>query len=113
MRSAVLLMASALLVACGSDDPDATVDVFKSFDSLQCTAGGLTLTELNSQLASAGVQALSASCGADGLGYPAACGSPDGLIGIFEVPEGQLSAAEAVGFSALSTLPRATRIACR
>jgi hypothetical protein len=42
-----------------------------------------------------------------------ACGMPDGAIGIFEVAATQLSAAEALSFALLSTLPRASRVACR
>jgi hypothetical protein len=111
MRIAVFAAVSVLVVACGGSS-DATVEVLKSFGSVQCSGGGTTLSALEAQLTGAGIAVLRSSCGADGVLHPTLCGSPDGLVGIFDVSEAQLAAAEALQFAPLSTVPNAVRLAC-
>lgn len=127
-----LLMFSAALSGCGGGSsavalPTAAngageadsnalgrgVAFYKSFGSVQCTGGGVSFEAMRQQLAAAGIQVLSASCGTDGRMYIAVCGAGDGRIGIFEVPAAQAEAALALGFAPLSNLPGATTGACR
>lgn len=89
-----------------------TVAVYRYAGSAQCTGGGLTLGQMQAQLANASIQVLVSSCGSDGNGYPAVCGAPDGRIGIFDIPGAQSSAALALGFALLSDLPNAARVGC-
>lgn len=113
--SLVSIAAAALLTAScggGGDNVAATVSVYKSLGSSQCTGGGLTLSALQYQLAAAGIQAIAASCGLDGNVYPAICGASDGHIGIFTVPPQDVQLAVTLGFAALSTLPAAVPQAC-
>jgi hypothetical protein len=115
MWKAILVSLAFIVSACGggAEPTDATVEVFKSLGSLQCTGGGTTPAALQSQLTGAGIQVSASSCGSDGNAYPAVCGAPDGFIAIFEVPTAQQSAAQALNFEPLSTVPAATRTACR
>jgi hypothetical protein len=108
-------IASALVVACGdgSELRAATVVVFKSLGSLQCTGGGTTLSAFEGQLMAAGIQVLAAMCGNDGMVRAAVCGAPDGAIAIFEVPASQQSSAEMLSFAPLSTAPAAVITPCR
>lgn len=103
------------LTACGGGDgaQDLTnVTFYKYNGSKQCAGGGLSLAAMERQLADAGVQVRSASCGADGKVYPAVCGADDGRIGIFEIPAEQAPAASGAGFAPLNNLPSAVKLAC-
>ena len=117
MRTFLLpLVAFAFLVACGGGDsnsPSASISLYKYAGSVQCTGGGMLLSEMERQLTGAGIQVLSSACGFDGNVYAAVCGGADGRIGIFEVPEAQAQAASTVGFAPLSNLPTATKAACQ
>ena len=116
MRAIPLLLSTVFALAttaCGGGrDTAATVSIYKSLGSLQCTGGGLTVSALQFQLAAAGIQAIAASCGLDGNVYPAICGASDGHIGIFNVPPQDVQLAVTLGFAALSTLPAAVPQAC-
>ena len=92
------------LSACGGGG-DSSVTVYKSRGTVNCGGAGLTITMLERQLADAGVKVNGSSCGTDGLSHPAACDVADGRIGIFYVPENQLAAATAAGFTSVSALP--------
>jgi len=113
-RSSLLALA-ALLPACGggSEAYNPPVAMYKSFGSVQCTGGGLTLPALERQLIDAGVRVISAKCGLDGNVYAAVCGGPDGRIGIVEIEQQQSQLAATIGFAPLSTLPAATQVPCR
>ena len=114
MLKASVAVAALFVAACGGgDEAGGPVSVAKSLGSVQCAGGGITLPEMQSQLTGAGVQVLAASCGNDGVGHPAVCGASDGAIGIFDIPASQQAAAQALAFAPLSTLPHATREACR
>lgn len=110
------LVAFAFLAACGGVDrnsPSAPISLYKYAGSVQCTGGGMSLSEMEHQLTDAGIQVLSSACGIDGNAYASVCGGADGRIGIFEVPEAQVQTASTVGFKPLSNLPDATKVACR
>src|SRR5690349_8056169 len=110
---AAVSLAATVLAGCGGgDDPSPPVSVFKSLGSVQCTGGGTSVAALQQQLAAAGVNALAASCGDDGLAHVTVCGATDGRIGIVDIPAAQLDAAAALGFARLSNLPDAVRRAC-
>jgi hypothetical protein len=127
MRCFSISLAMAVLSGCGGGDgntppapaqappppPTPSVSLYKTAGSVQCTGGGLSLPELQRQLNSAEILVLSSACGSDGKMYPAACGAPDGRIGIFQVPEAQAQAAAKLGFAPLSELPDATRVPCQ
>lgn len=118
----------ATLSACGGGDSDATesppdvsVYVIKSRGAVQCTTPAMPLDTLVRQLTDAGVQtttgnamppARPASCGTDGKAYPATCGSPNGQIGIFLIPQAQLPKALAAGFVLKSSEPGAKESDC-
>lgn len=112
-----VLAVVASLTACGGDEEGADtrlagIKVFKSMESLQCGGGGVSLAALQAQLTAANIQVQSAECGNDGQPAPTVCGVPDGRIGIFDIPVGQASAADAAGFKPLTTLPGAKTIPC-
>jgi hypothetical protein len=96
-----------------SKSPSTSVSLYKYVGSVQCTAGGTSLTAMQRQLTDAGIQVLSSNCGYDGRIYAAVCGGGDGRIGIFEVSAMQAQGASALGFAPLSTLPEATMIVCQ
>jgi hypothetical protein len=113
MRIVVLTLAIlGSLTACGGGDEDAGSKVYKSMGSRQCNGGGVSLSALQAQLATANVQVHSAACGTDGLTYSTVCGGADGKIGIFEISPDQAGAAAAAGFAPLSTVPTAKTIPC-
>jgi hypothetical protein len=104
-----------LLAACNGvsgDPPLERLSVFKSAASVQCSGGGLSLSDMERELTSAGIEVLSSACGFDGNFYPAVCGGPDGRIGIFEIPADQADAAARLGFAPLNELPEATKTTC-
>jgi hypothetical protein len=77
-----------------------TVYVYKPDGSLQCgPAKGLSLEEMERQLR--GVPVLSRDKRPDGRMHIQVCGSPTGLINVFEVLESSLKEAEARGFKKL------------
>ena len=102
----------ASLLACGGGEDEASTQVIKSFGSLQCSGGGVTLSTLQGQLVAANVKVGTATCGADGVARPTVCGSSDGKIGIFEISTAQVSAAAAAGFVPLTSVPTAKPVAC-
>jgi hypothetical protein len=108
-------LAALALGACGGGSssliPD-TVAMYTPLGSLQCSGGGSSLASAQQKLTNAGVQVLGASCGLDGLTRPAVCGTADGRIAILDVPLEYLPAAVTLGFSRLSSLPNATKVAC-
>lgn len=116
MRPACIPLVVVLaLAACGGGADgirEDAVSVFKYTGSVQCAGGGLSLSTMQGQLLAANVQVRSASCGADGMAYPGACGGPDGRLGIFQVPAAQVQAAGTAGFTPLSTLPLAGTVPC-
>lgn len=111
MRAALVALAVAPAAACASAPPKA-VAVYLTLGSRQCQDGGRSLAEVQKMLSEAGVKVLAATCGTDGMAYPAVCGAPDGRIAIVDVPEGQVEAARKLGFSLLSDRPRAQRLGC-
>lgn len=93
-----------------STEPRASV--YKYVGSVQCKGGGTPLSAMMRQLSEGGVPVFDVSCGTDGKMYMAMCGAADGRIGILEVPEAKVSAAAALGFAPLSSLPAATKTVC-
>lgn len=112
LAAAVSIAASVLAGCGGGSDSLPPVSVYKSLGSVQCTGGGTTVSALQQQLAVAGVQALAASCGVDGLPRAAACGVSDGKIGIFNIPPQLLQQAVSLGFASLGDVPTAVKQAC-
>lgn len=112
------IIVAGLLAACGGGNSDPILPdpmtllpatVYKSLGSVQCTGGGTTLAGIQKQLTDAGVTVLTSSCGTDGLASPAVCGAGDGKIAIFDIPPPQLSAALALSFGNLTSLPDAKK----
>lgn len=112
---AVTLAGLVPLAACGggNGNPTSGIRTYKYAESLQCSGGGLSLAEMQQQLAEAGILVLNASCGVDGNMRTAVCGAPDGRIGIIEIPSEQLPSASGLGFAPLTTLPAAVQVPCR
>ncbi|RMX07968.1 hypothetical protein D8I35_02250 [Corticibacter populi] len=106
MKRFFLVVCCAGLAACGSvggqapQSPQGHAEVVKPLGSRQCEGGGSTLEQLQVQLAGAGVRVLAAAQGSDGRMYPAVCGAPDGRVGVFTIPAGQVDAAANAGFQA-------------
>ncbi len=117
MRPFLPSLLIALLLGCGGDSKPppapAGVSLYKSAGSVQCTGGGVSVQEMERQLTGAGIKVLSSACGSDGKMYPSMCGSPDGRIGIVEVPDSQVQAAAKMGFAPLSDSPDATKVPCQ
>jgi len=103
------------LAACAVDNTAGAVEriaMARSTGAVQCEGGGLTLQQTERQLADAGIQVLSSSCGHDGRMRPMMCGRGDGSLHIVEIPASQAAKAEALKFIPLSRLPDAKRRAC-
>ena len=115
MHKLLIVTPALMLGACaglGPVGPAPGVLVYKYVGSRQCEGGGVPVEKMMRQLSEAGIPVMNLSCGTDGKMYPAMCGAPDGRIGILEVPEGKLSAASALGFAPLTSLPEASKTVC-
>lgn len=78
----------------------ATILVFKPDGSLQCQAAkGLSPEEMEKQLD--GIKVISRDKRPDGLMHIQVCGSPTGMINVFEIPASALKEAEGRGFKRL------------
>lgn len=83
-----------------SGGPVSSIFVYKPDGSLQCgTAKGLSLEEMEKQLR--GIPVLSRDKRPDGKMHIQVCGSPTGMINVFEIDETHLKEAEARGFKKL------------
>jgi hypothetical protein len=112
-RLQVLAIAgAAAIAACGGGDESTMVSVYANTGAVQCTGGGLTLSQQRAQLEQAGVTVHSASCGHDGIPVPAVCGASAGTIGIFGISSDQVALAANRGFATLSSLPSARAVPC-
>lgn len=89
------------------------VKIYKPQGSLQCQGGGESVSQMRRQLLKVGVKVKKASCGVDGLMYPAVCGAPDGKINIFTINRDGLAKAQAQGFGLLQNLPDAQLTGCK
>ena len=77
-----------------------TVLVFKADGSLQCGQGkGVAIEEMEKELK--GIKVLSRDKRPDGKMHIQLCGSPTGVINVFEISEKNLKDAEARGFKKL------------
>lgn len=115
-RAATSVITCALLAgcACHHNSPRSTgVKYYKPLGSVQCTDGGKSVGELEQDLLKAGITVTDTTCGTDGNMHAAMCGAPDGRIGIFKIDPAQSSAATALGFAPLTTLPDAAEVPCR
>lgn len=76
---------------------EGTVLVYKADGSLQCQqAKGMSAPEMEKQLA--GIKVYSRDKRPDGLMHIQVCGSPTGMINVFEIDASNLAKAEAKGF---------------
>lgn len=76
---------------------EGTVLVYKADGSLQCQqAKGVSVQEMEKQLA--GIKVYSRDKRPDGLMHIQVCGSPTGMINVFEIDASNLAKAEAKGF---------------
>lgn len=101
-------MSALLLAACAQPQAAQPVRVAKALGSKQCEGGGRTLAELQAELERAGVPVARAACGTDGRLRAQMCGTPDGRLGIFEIPASAREAAAAAGFALLPEGARET-----
>ena len=115
MNKLLILISAIALSACadfGTKAPASGVAVYRYVGSKQCEGGGVSVEKMMRQLSEGDIPVINVYCGTDGRMYPAMCGAPDGRIGILEVPEGKVSAAGALGFAPLSSLPGASKTVC-
>lgn len=119
MKTMLKILSSAVAIsilnACASFPNAATApraSVYKYVGSVQCKAGGIPLSAMMRQLSDAGIPVLDVSCGIDGRMHMTLCGAADGRIGVFEIAETKLSAATALGFAPLDSLPEASKTVC-
>ena len=116
MHKLALVITVAMTLSACADlarvAPGPGVSIYKYVGSKQCEGGGTPVEKMMRQLSEAGVPVMNVHCGTDGRMYPAMCGAPDGRIGILEVPESKVSAAAALGFAPLSSLPEASKTVC-
>lgn len=89
-----------------------TQSFYKNFGYKQCEPATVKLQDIVAQVKGAGVQVVSASCGADGRMYAAMCGGPDGRIAIIDAPSSSADKLKSLGFAPLSTLPDAQKTGC-
>lgn len=87
-------------VSSSTNTANNTVLVYKADGSLQCGAGkGLALDDMEKELK--GIRVLSRDKRADGKMHIQLCGSPTGMINVYEIPESSLKTAEGRGFKKL------------
>ena len=111
MRMIVTGAVAALGAACAAEAPPLSVAI--SLGTRQCAAGGQQPEDLARRLTESGVRVLAQTCGTDGRMRPAMCGAADGRLAIFEIPAAQWTAAQALGYVRLDTMPDAQREPCR
>lgn len=112
-----IMLAGALLALSGCTEAgptalDGQVGIYQDAGSTQCQDDGLSLEQMQQQLAEADIPFADAACGTDGKMYTAMCGSPDGKIGMFQIAPEHLQQARALGFEALANVPEATEVDC-
>ena len=117
-RLALSVAVASAMVTCACADVDAasqraTIRVFKSLGSVQCSGGGKDIALMSRELSNAGLEVISSTCGTDGHMHPMLCGANDGRIGIFEIGSKDMAAASRLGFAPLSRLPEAQVLPCQ
>ena len=109
----IALLALAANHAYGATT-EPSAKVFKSRGATQCEPTSGTPPEMmGKELEKAGITVISIACGQDGRMYAALCGSPDGKINIFEIPERKIPQASTLGFAKLSSLHDAKERPCQ
>lgn len=108
------LMAGVLtLTSCSYAGPSPeSALVYQYIGSKQCEGGGTAVDTMVRKLEQASIQVTDTQCGNDGRMYAAMCGAPDGRIAILEIPAAKVTAATALGFAPLNSLPGATKTVC-
>jgi hypothetical protein len=92
------LIASSCVVAA----QDGRITVYKSNGSLQCEPeSGVTVTAMGETLTAAGISVYSSKNISDGMMHAQVCGAPTGRLNLYEIDEGNLAKAEAMGFQVL------------
>ena len=109
-----LFVALGLLTANAQENPSAqTVKVIKSRGAMQCEPDTGTPPEvMRKELEQAGIAVESVACGTDGKIRAAMCGTPEGVLNIFEIPAAKLAHAARLKFEKLGTLPDAREVPC-
>jgi hypothetical protein len=76
---------------------DSTVLIYKADGSLQCGgARGISIDEMERSLN--GIKVFSREKRPDGLMHIQVCGSPTGMVNVYEIPASNLPSAEKLGF---------------
>lgn len=100
------------LNACGGGDPMPSEKLAKSVVNRQCEAPVTTISQIDAELANAGLSVRSKSCAWDGLTYTASCGSPATYLRVIEIPVSQDGAARLLGYKAPSEFADFVPIEC-
>lgn len=113
LHTLYLIPAALLLVACGTTVTGSApsqwsyVQVYAHTGALQCEAGGALVADMAQRMRDQGLAVEMASCGHDAIARVAVCGSPDGSIGVFVIPQSAYRRALELGFEPFDRLPDA------
>lgn len=109
MKNLVLVLCALLLVsACGDDEKESNVLVFKYKGSVQCDSqSGVPLENMMSELTDANISVVCSFEANDGNVVSTVCGADTGTINVYEIPETNLIQAENLGFINVQSLENA------
>lgn len=97
-------LCAVLLSACQTHSTTViaqTVEVYKSDESRQCASNGLSLAEIQKQLAKVQIyQAYKSHL--QNVAFPAVCGGATGVINVYRIAESDLDFAQKQGFLRLN-----------
>ena len=105
----LILILSLFLISCDSEKPEVVEDdlvgVYIEKSDTQCNDDGLSLVEVSSYLSTADIEVNKAMCGfITGISYDTVCGGGTNNIYYFSINAVDLTQAENLGFTALSSL---------
>jgi hypothetical protein len=109
MKNVVLAMCALFIVsACGDDEKESTVLVFKYKGSVQCDSqSGVPLDNMVSVLIDANISVLCSFEANNGSVVSTVCGADTGTINVYEIPVPNLIQAENLGFNNVQLLENA------
>lgn len=98
-RAVLLAQADSAQSPPGAATDTALVEVFKPDQSRQCEPdSGTPLAAMVAELAHAGIAVQDSRVAHDGMMRPAVCGAPSGAMNVFSISQGDLAAAQTLGF---------------
>ncbi len=119
MKSSLLVLSALVLVACeavsngdtGNKNERVTyINVFKDANKKQCFSEGISLQQMETELASANINVRCSQRSNDGLMYPQACGQDEGTINVFQIASDDALRAGELGYKNVAEITSANII---